>query len=417
MAKLVYLDSSDFSNLSRPEHELSEESRLILSRLRQHKAAGTAAFFMSAIHLSEAVHAAKTYKELAVRRAKLISELCGSNILRFPIDLPRLELRKALTGEKETRLTPAELTSQKGDWFGFESSLDNLVELRKESTQKIDAMFKNLPRHERRKLKSELDIRKPSSRAKWRALLNDGAAKSTFPVPFGPSTREAAIAWFLREISDNELRRVVVEAMSDPYVLFVHVLDQTAHRETFYELLRKQGRDTARELEEMVAKQFPALAALARGSYEIDLTALINQLCARADVLCRFVVSYADISADHVKDADLPKIVAACPSLSAFIESSKARLVSFSAAHIARVRAGNFTIKEASPSDFGDLMHSFYAPYFDVFRCDARFGSMLKTQKALRPRVADRLSDILTMLPELPLRAGPPLSNVGRISA
>src|SRR5271165_6024546 len=100
MPKLVYLDSSDFSNLSAPYGDLSPERRSILTILREHKSAGTAVFFMSAVHLSEAVHAAREHKEAAVRRAELMHELCGSNILRLATDLPKLELQKAIAGER-----------------------------------------------------------------------------------------------------------------------------------------------------------------------------------------------------------------------------------------------------------------------------------------------------------------------------
>jgi hypothetical protein len=57
-------------------------------------------------------------------------------------------------------------------------------------------------------------------------------------------------------------------------------------------------------------------------------------------------------------------------------------------------------VKKIKPSDFGDLMHSFYAPYFDVFRCDAAFGAILKQHKPVRSRIADRIAAVLPMLAE-----------------
>jgi hypothetical protein len=105
MPKLVHLDSSDFSNLSAPDEELSEENRAIILALRQHKRLGTAQFFMSAVHFSEAVHATSSHKQAALKRAELMRELCGSNVLRFPTELPKLELRKALRFEQNIRLS------------------------------------------------------------------------------------------------------------------------------------------------------------------------------------------------------------------------------------------------------------------------------------------------------------------------
>ena len=412
--KLVYLDSSDFSNLSNPDQDLSSENRLVLARLRQHKEAGTAIFFMSAIHLAEAVHAATIYKPAAVRRALLMRELCGTNFLKFATDLPRLELRKVLKGEAFASLTTEELTSQKGEWFGFESSLDSLPDLRRDAMRKIDEVFSKLPRYERRKRKSELNLKKQSSHAKWRELIETSTPATFSDFPFSLVARKATISWFLQELSDKNFREEILKVMRDPYAMFGFLLDATSHRGTLYELVRKQGRDTARDLGKMVSDQFPALTAIAVLGEKVDLTGLMNQACSRPDFLRKFISAYADVGYDHIGDDEVANVVAACPSLSTFIETAKAHLLALSLAHITRIRAGNFSVKEVGHSDFGDLMHSFYAPYFDVFRCDARFGAHLKSQTHLRERIADRITDLLRMLPALPDLSSKP---VGRISA
>jgi hypothetical protein len=171
MTKLVYLDSSDFSKLSAPDQELTKENLAVLRALREHKRAGTANFFMSAVHLSEAVHAAEVHKQAAVRRAELMRELCGANILRFPTELPRLELQKALRGEKGIRLSIDEITSKQGEWFGTDVPLDGMDERRDNLRQEVYSQLDKLPRKERRKLRSELDLQRRSSREKWRELL------------------------------------------------------------------------------------------------------------------------------------------------------------------------------------------------------------------------------------------------------
>jgi hypothetical protein len=131
---------------------------------------------------------------------------------------------------------------------------------------------------------------------------------------------------------------------------------------------------------------------------EFDLTAHIDEVCSQPDFLRKYIVTYADVSADHIDDADVRGIIESCPSLFAFIETSKAYFLSSATAHIMRIRSGKMSVKDISPSDFGDLMHCFYAPYFDVYRCDARFGAHLKKHKPVRVQVADRIGDILRML-------------------
>jgi hypothetical protein len=150
MAKLVYLDSSDFSNLSAPEERLSPENREILALLRSKRNNGSVMFFMSAVHLCEAVHAAEAHKPAATRRAALMRELCGANILRLPTEISKLEIQKVLEGQKNYRLSISEITSPPGDWFGVSIPLEDLASKREKLREQIYATFNELPRHERR---------------------------------------------------------------------------------------------------------------------------------------------------------------------------------------------------------------------------------------------------------------------------
>jgi hypothetical protein len=81
-----------------------------------------------------------------------------------------------------------------------------------------------------------------------------------------------------------------------------------------------------------------------------------------------------------------------------FTEVFRSTILSQAYAYFSRIRAGNIAVKQTSSSDFGDLMHSYYAPYFDVFRCDAGFGALLKRHKLIRARIADRIGDLVRML-------------------
>lgn len=397
MSKLVYLDSSDFSNLSCPKEKLGLQNSEILSLLRAQKRNGDARFFMSAVHFSEAVHAATEHKEAALRRAELMQELCEQNVLRFPTELPKFELRKALIG-KDATLSHDELLSEQGQWFGFHCSMDSLRDARRNANSEIDRLLAPLPRHQRRKLRSSLDLKKKSSHAKWREIIASGTAPTAAEFPFNILSPDAAVAWFLGEISDNDYRQRMLTVMHDPYAMFKHLLDETKNRQKLYEIIRKQGYDMSVDLQRSTEAMRPALAAVASSEVEIDLTELINELCSRPDFLRQNISAYADISCDHINDDALFGITTSCPSLFAYMETSKSYLLASAFSCISRIRAGSKPNKKANPSDFGDLMHSFYAPYFDVFRCDVRFGALLKRHKPLRERIADRITDLPKML-------------------
>jgi hypothetical protein len=105
MPKSIYLDSSDFSDLSSPEDRLRAEDETVLTALRTAHKNGTALFLLSPPLLSEAVHATEANKKDSVRRAALMRELCGTNTLRYPTQISKMELTRALSGESNVRLT------------------------------------------------------------------------------------------------------------------------------------------------------------------------------------------------------------------------------------------------------------------------------------------------------------------------
>ena len=398
MPKLVYLDSSDFSNLSAPDDELSREHRTILAMLREHKRAGTACYFMSAVHLSEAVHAAHSHKQAAVRRAELMRELCGSNTLRIPSDLPELELRKALADEKEIRLSIHEIKSSEGEWFGVRVPLEDMPARRASLHRELEGLLSNLPRKDRRKLRAELDLRKKSSHQKWRELLSRGARSVPLQYPLSLLDQKIVVGWFLGEISDAEFRGQVLKITDDPYVMFNYLLDEQESRERLYNSLRKAGDSIADELDDK--QLIDALSAFSKSGVDLDLTAMIREFFTRPATL-RQIISQFNVDAECAADEKLPKIIESCPSLHTFVEVNRSRLATRVHSYLSRLRAGKTSVKPRKASDMGDLMHSYYAPYFDIFRCDAKFGAHLRSHKPIRTRIADRIGDLTRMISNL----------------
>ena len=362
---------------------------------------------MSAVHFSEAVHAGIQHKDSALRRAELMQELCAENILRFPTEVPKLELQKALGGAATSRLCESDLASPKGKWFGFCTNLDNLTEARREVSASIEKLLAPLPRRERRRLKADLDLRKKSAHTKWREIIGSAPETDEFPTNLvGP---ESTIAWFLREMSDAEYRERTISIMHDPLLMFKYILDETKNRRTLYELIRNQGTALLSDLEKSEELMRPALAAIAFSSAEINLRQLIDRICLEPPFLRQTIAAYSDIDC-NIPDGDLRKITESCPSLSSQIAASKSYLLQRAYSLISRIRGGNNEASKAKPSDLGDLMHSFYAPYFDIFRCDARFGEILKRHPPIRERIVDRLSD-------LPHRLAPLAATAAQVSA
>lgn len=152
--KLIYLDSSDFSDLSNPP--LSEESQKTLEILRFSKQSGIAKYALSLIHLAEATHASEKYKEYAAHRAALMTELCESRTLRFPNEIFTAEITQALASGSG-KLDMCKVYSSEHQWFGIDLKPD-IAAWRNQADNSLKEKAANLSRRERRKFASELNL-------------------------------------------------------------------------------------------------------------------------------------------------------------------------------------------------------------------------------------------------------------------
>ena len=198
MPQIIYLDSSDFSDLSADETTISNDNRAILAALRSSALDGSAQYLLSGIQLSEAVHATDDplHKQSAVRRASLMQELCARNFLRLPHEVMRLELEKAIRGATDARLSREELFSGKSEWFGLPLTAD-LGSKRQKATDEFEKHISHLPRSERRKLKSDWKLSKASGRVRWRTLLSGKSQTTLREFPFNLLNEQFVLDWIV----------------------------------------------------------------------------------------------------------------------------------------------------------------------------------------------------------------------------
>ena len=222
----------------------------------------------------------------------------------FRRSFQKLELRKALAGDAIAKLSPKELISEKGQWFGFDSSLDSLVEARDNINSEIQKLLAPMPRRERRKIQSDLDLKKRRSHQKWRELIGSASATDQFPANILGS--EATIDWFLNEISDQQYRERTLAVMHNPHLMFKYVVDETKNRKQLYEIIRNQGSATLADLERSTESMKPALSAIAFSEVQIDLNELINRLCLQPSFLRRTISAYTDTSCAHIYECKSP---------------------------------------------------------------------------------------------------------------
>jgi hypothetical protein len=377
MSKFVYLDSNDFSRLS--EEKLSADEALILTCLREKRTSEEAQFFASPIHISEAVQANEKFRASAVRRAALIRELCGTNMLIFPDELHRREIRKAMNGP-DGRLAFAEITSHPNEWFGIDppesdSPDDGLTSL----AHTVSCMT----RAERRALR-------PKLKKIWAGREN----KDTLVGLLG---EDFTLEWIMSGADPAALAAQIKKTLRDPYTLFDHVAHKPFRR-ILYDAVRKSGSTWVARLDSIVESSVPTLVFLANSGARLDIHATVGRTILSPSILTGLARHSAGGVLDSQSDTDVLSLARRCPSLSLQADALRAYGLSRYEATLTRIRAGNPSLAPTRDSDFGDFLHCAYAPYVDVFRCDSRFGELLKAHKPTRARIVSKRSDLLTSL-------------------
>ncbi len=396
MQKLIYLDSNDFSDLSAPASSLRTDDAIILAALRKTQAANSAQILLSPPLLSEAVHATMANKQDSMRRASLMRELCGSNILRYPTDICAMEIDRALSDE-HTNLALDDILSSDDEWFGCKFDMNSLK--RRDTQKEIDERLEQFPRAQRRKLRSQLDLSKASSKLIFRQLMKEGrsnTASSDDPL-MGLIDQDLLVEWLLKEKSDEDIWQHLRQLFSDPYVIFGHVVDRTGHREQLYAITRSGGEKMSSNLE-AVGQNLVRLFEL---SVQAGITMNARELAKTIvsdTFLQRLVAGLSKQPVDHLSDIEIECLVSRCPAVATLVHVIREYFYTVVQSNLMRFEAGNRQPTIPKKSDFGDLMHLFYAPYVDIFRCDARFGAHLKSHKPIRTKIAARRGEILGML-------------------
>lgn len=402
MPKTIYLDSSDFSDLSAPKERQRPEDAEILTALRKARDDRTAIFLISPPLLSEAVHASASNKEDATRRARLMSELCVTNTLRYPTDISRMELTRALSGKPIKALTLEDILSRDDEWFGRPSDPSHLARKRKEvrSTlrRELKARLALAPREQRRAAKAMLDFSKRSSRLFWRQQLNEVDFDSaSLDLPIHLIEKSTFIDWFVGEKTDAEMHSHMTKVLTDPFNLFQYVIEAMDQRKELYGLARMGGLNLSNNVEKLSRQVLKFAQISSELGRNVDSRSLVQELVS-SSIVRDFVGAFSEQSVEHLNDEEVMETVNRSPSMATLVHVLREYFHALVQSNMMKFKSGNHTPTIPKASDYGDLMHVFYAPYVDIFRCDARFGSHLKSHSLMRNKVAARRRDILQML-------------------
>lgn len=397
MPKIIYLDSADYSDLSAPTDQISCDDKNVLAALQRAQVAGSAQCVLSAIHLSEAVHATPnpSHRAAAIRRTALMEELCKGHHVRTPDQLLKIEIKKALGNGATGRLTTNELLSGPHEWFGIKLNI-NFDEKRIRLREKIDARLSHLPRRDRRKIKSQLNLANATGREYWRQLFRASSQPSQEEFPFGLVSDELVQGWFTGEKSDREFLKALLGLMNRPRTMVEHLLDAD-EQSTIYSFLRDEGVKMKAKMETRLQETMRALNKLFQLDQAFPFAKEIRKTIPKHDFYRNVIESYGAVSLNVLSDTEVEAIIDRCPAASTLANAYIAYACSIFEANVQSMKSGRNNIRTGQTSDFGDLMHAVYAPYCNVFRCDAHFGSLLRQNPTIRDRIVNKRKSLMDL--------------------
>jgi hypothetical protein len=384
----VYLDSSDFSHLS-SQASLSMEYQEVERFLIRMQFENRIELRFSQAHVAEASPVRQTDLCVAAQRLSHIKKLCGKKCLMPPSMLMEAEARAAI-GSLPLRYS--EVYRDNGAWTPFEEEEFNFPSPEEMIRELIKEQFSE--HSDRQKIGRKLFDKKGRMKPAAHEILNQNSASAlnefSRKFPLSP----AALQVVLRYMIGGETRQnAFAEVQASFADLEIFSLWYEKNWETTIETsawLRSTGDALKTSLEatsNQLSRSFDA--AIAGGMrpevfWEMGRSTFQNLL---SEMLFIIAQRIAQVSSLPSFPDNSQKLRERMPGL--FAASTIGLYVARRVAMVPGVR------RKARLSDFGDIYHSLYLPYVDIFRCDAFIGSVISEAKLpFSTRIVDRFVDL-----------------------
>jgi len=374
----VYLDSSDFSNLGK------SENAGLLKNLFEYRANGLVEYRFSIVHVLEGVAVTPQYIEASRARFETMTKLCGMKCLIPPFEVIIREFGSS-------NFTPF---SDDGEWF----SLDNMDDFEIPSfveTCKEMLEDPSLNRQQRRALAKQvfnskgqltpLAVKRLGSRPQ--DLIRDFSER--YPLS------EIGINLVLDVAMGKGSKASVIRELKDS-ILILNSFNEWPRRRweemrPILEWLRKQGSKLQSMLAQIKANVDVVIEkSKAHGMTELEIENKLKELDKKLlNELPRILLKALRVQAEAFDSISGDRTPA---------------LMTFCAFAASLARASSIVPKNhrnSKQSDFGDLLHSVYLPYVDLYRTDAFAGSQLSVNNSsgkiitnlrmLQPAIEERI--------------------------
>jgi hypothetical protein len=384
---VIYLDSQDFSRFGdvlRDKSDIQHEE--LFRRLEAMKFAGDIVFPATLPLMCELLQFDAAHRETTFCKAKAVERLCDSYALPAPTRLAAIEVARVAHRAGLIDHPPA-APMLSTDRLWFPTIADSLSDLRE--TMQTAAMQslaeKGYEPEFRRHVEEGL------AKVDWSAAVADLAPAIADQVGVPLASVFDFVVPFLRgELSSREASRGMLSGISKPTVFVDLYFERHGPLGDLPSWIRNAGLTIARYLDAVRSNLGPLRTAADKKRASL----LVGRLKSSFRAIS-FELAKAGATEFYLDDQIIGH-VAANEDMHSLVPS----------AHIATAAMEAYTLQvvglttggaKIERSFGGDVLHSFYLPYVDLWRGDRRFSAALR--QALPP-YRDRIAGPLARLPE-----------------
>ncbi|MGR3964835.1 hypothetical protein FW800_10245 [Pseudomonas sp. 910_23] len=364
---LIYLDSSDYSVLSKPN--LVESELQQLTALRALKRSGDAIFVFSAAHISEMSPLDKKYAMAAVERTNLLVELCDRNALISFDRIMKAELTCLVTQSQEL----VDVHDSNGGWFPEMGSLISpLEEIDFAGALKSEMDMHTMNRNMRRVLKAGMTNK--------RGLFRSDLEKRYGPADYSELNRKIPMRsqdftviknYILGRASRTQADRAFLESLRDPHYMAQWFIQYHEQLGAIGEWVRRPARNLLESCEITLT----------------NLRAYLSDLSGEEHSEARSVLSgarWSELKSQGVIDIvnrllslTLPE-APPCNNVAVIEKYCPGIYVCINAFYDSLQNSFTERPRKVKSSDFVDIIHALYIPYVSYFRADKYMCSVLQ---------------------------------------
>ncbi|WP_245145143.1 hypothetical protein [Pseudomonas sp. RGM2987] len=358
----VYLDSSDFSNFSDPREDAAS-LKVLRNKLLSWVEAGDIEIRYSMAHIMEAVPIDLDIPGLGRRRLNCIKELCGKKVFADPITLVSQEL----SGSNKVPLV-----NNEGHWFPSAGAI-------------WDDETEGTPDPPKSRQQRRFEI---SKLKKSKANMDE---VQEFLREY-PVKKRNALAMFSKPRSGEAVANALQNSVKDLGFLYDWYIENWSRSTEYSKAVRGAGKELS-DLLTTAASEIKALhltlmnSGVSGSEVQKQLMNHAKELADKASQDMIDSLSEGRVSPELKVKANLEST----PSLYVF-SKLLAQIFLSSAVAVKNTR-------KARDSDLGDLVHSMYVPYVDIFRADLATASALhKAQLGSNTRIVTSLEQLVVEL-------------------